>query len=182
MGGSRCAGGSVLSYIKVEDGARHRVNCHACTMLWWKYKSTIFLLQVIWGHPQEVTWFMSTLLLYTPPTLQQLAHTRNLFNIRMNHDNNDHLDAYIINQNIHHTTSLLGKWQWQQHRLEMWHVSSPTQVTMSPSWPYHSTTTSEARARHKGYGWGSSWDARLELGMLFIYLFFISTLLIFICS
>ena len=47
MGGSRRAGGSVLSYIKVEDGARHRVNRHARVMLWWKYKSTIFLLQVI---------------------------------------------------------------------------------------------------------------------------------------
>ena len=47
MGGSHHAGGSVLSYIKVEDGARHCDNRHAHVMLWWKYKSTIFLLQVI---------------------------------------------------------------------------------------------------------------------------------------
>ena len=47
MGGSRRAGGSVLSYIKVEDSAQRRVDCHAHVMLWWKYKSTIFLLQII---------------------------------------------------------------------------------------------------------------------------------------
>ena len=162
MGGSHHAFGSVLSYIKVEDSARRRVDHHAHVMMW-KYKSTIFLLKVIWGHPHDWCWHYYYTLL--PPS-NSWPHTRNLFNIRMNHDNDDHLDVYISNQNIYPTTSLLGKRRWQQHRLEMWHISSPTQVTMSP-W-------------HKGYRWGSSQDAKLELSMLFIYLFFISTLLFYL--
>src|ERR1700678_3312636 len=50
---------------------------------------------------------------------------------------------------------LLGKQQWQQHRLETQHVSSPTPVPTSPSPPYHSTMTSGAKARDMDYGRGS---------------------------
>src|SRR5271155_763988 len=50
---------------------------------------------------------------------------------------------------------LLEKRQWQQHRLETQHISSPTPVATSPSRPYHSTMTSGAKARHMDHGWGS---------------------------
>src|SRR5271168_461444 len=50
---------------------------------------------------------------------------------------------------------LLEKRRWQQHRLEMQHISSPTPVATSPSRPYHSTMTSGAKARHMDHGWGS---------------------------